>query len=133
MKIIFKTLVLSNILILSACSNLSAFDTHNADATAFPVMSQSYLKSLPYYDINQVKLIQIGQHKDQVRQILGNPHFRTNVLGPKIWNYNIGLQLGGNVAYNNCQLRVNFDKNNYVESFMWKDKQCADQVHAALM
>jgi len=132
MKIIFRTLILSNILILSACSNLKAFDTHYADANEFPIMSQSYLKSLPHYDINQVKLVQVGQHKDQVRHILGEPHFRTNLLGPKIWNYTLGLPLTESVGYQNCQLRINFDKENRVESLLWKDQECSDKVYSTL-
>lgn len=126
MKIILKTVMLSSVLALSACNGVLM---NNSQITpAFADVEYSHLKGLPNYDVSQVRLVQIGQHKDQVRQALGNPHFREGIMSPKVWNYALGLKLSNNSDYQNCRLRIDFDQDNRVETLTWKDKVCADFV-----
>lgn len=128
MKIILKSLVLSGAVALSACSSVPMFQTQ--ETPAFPSVNYSHLKGLPNYTVSQVQLVQVGQHKDQVRHVLGNPHFREGIMSPKVWNYAIGLQLPESTDYQNCQLRIDFDKHNRVEQLSWKEQSCADAVNA---
>ena len=127
MKIILKSLMLSSVLALSACNGVLM---NNSQKTpAFADVEYSHLKGLPNYDASQVRLVEIGQHKDQVRHVLGNPHFREGIMSPKVWNYALGLKLSDNDNYQNCRLRIDFDQDNRVETLTWKDKVCADFVY----
>lgn len=128
MKTILKSVVLSGAVALSACSSVPMFQTQ--EAPAFPSINYSHLKGLPNYTVSQVQLVQVGQHKDQVRHVLGSPHFREGIMSPKVWNYAIGLPLSGSTAYQNCQLRIDFDKHNRVQQLSWKEQSCADLVSA---
>lgn len=127
MKILATLLTLSGTCLLTACVSPIAMTTqHN---TVFPENEYSSLRSLPNYQANQVKLVEVGQHKDQVRQILGNPHFYEGIFSPKVWNYALGLKLQKNGDYENCRLRIDFDKDNRVQTLTWKDKVCSDVVY----
>lgn len=120
--------MLSSVLALSACNGVLM---NNSQKTpAFADVEYSHLKGLPNYDASQVRLVEIGQHKDQVRHILGNPHFREGIMSPKVWNYALGLKLSENGDYQNCRLRIDFNQNNRVEKLTWKDKVCADFVYS---
>ncbi len=126
MKIILKTMLLSGAVALSACSSVPMMTMQ--EPTVFPSVAQSHLKALPRYDVSQVQKLDIGLNKDQVRHLLGNPHFREGILGNKTWNYAIGLQTPDSTEYQNCQLRIDFDKHNQVQQLRWKDQSCADMV-----
>lgn len=126
MKIILQTLMLSSVLLLTACNGV--FMNNSQKTPAFADTEHSHLRGLTNYNVEQVRLVELGQHKDQVRQIMGNPHFREGIMGPKVWNYAIGLQLSPNTDYQNCRLRIDFDKDNRVETLTWKDQICADFV-----
>lgn len=128
MKIILKTIVLSGAVALSACSSVPMMTMQ--EATVFPSVAQSHLKALPRYDVSQVQKLDIGLNKDQVRHLLGNPHFREGILATKTWNYAIGLQTPGSTEYQNCQLRIDFDRHNKVQQLRWKDQSCAGLVNA---
>lgn len=119
--------MMSSVLALSACNGVLM--NNSQKIPAFADVEYSHLKGLPNYDVNQVRLVQIGQHKDQVRQALGNPHFREGIMSPKVWNYALGLKLSDNDNYQNCRLRIDFDQDNRVETLTWKDKVCADFVY----
>lgn len=128
MKIILKSMALAGVFGLSACSSVPMFTMQ--EPTTFPSVAHSPLKDLQRYDISQVRKLDVGLHKDQVRHLLGNPHFREGIFSPKVWNYAIGLQQSGTNQYQNCQLRIDFDKHNRVQQLSWKDQSCADLVNA---
>lgn len=128
MKIILKSMVFAAVVGLSACSSVPMFTPQQPEA--FPSVAQSPLKGLQRYDVSQVQKLDVGLHKDQVRQLLGNPHFREGIFSPKTWNYAIGLPQSGSKEYQNCQLRIDFDKHNRVQQLSWKDQSCADLVNA---
>ena len=94
MKLILKAVMLSAVLALSACTNV--FMNNSQKTPAFADVEYSHLKGLPNYDVKQVRLVEVAQHKDQVRQILGNPHFNEGIMSPKVWNYALGLKLTEN-------------------------------------
>ncbi|MFC6203668.1 MULTISPECIES: outer membrane protein assembly factor BamE [Psychrobacter] len=127
MKVILKAVMLSAVLALTACTNV--FMNNSQKTPAFSEVEYSHLKGLPNYDVSQVRLLEVAQHKDQVRQILGNPHFNEGIFSPKVWNYALGLKLSANNDYQNCRLRIDFDRNNRVEKLTWKDQVCADFVN----
>lgn len=127
MKTLSTSFLVLGTLLMTACSAPMAMSSQNR--SDFPKAERSYLDSLPSYQVSQVSLLQLGQHKDQVRQILGNPHFNEGVFAPKVWNYALGLQVQQNGAYENCRLRIDFDKNDRVQALTWKDQICADTVY----
>lgn len=113
------------LMILSACS-LNPKHKHLENEEKFPDVSQSYLKKAPYYDIAQINKVHIGQNKDQVRFLLGNPHFSTGLYHVKTWQYLIALKPFNRSEVEVCQLRVDFNQQYLVEKLTWKDQKCED-------
>ncbi|XID74977.1 outer membrane protein assembly factor BamE [Alkanindiges sp. WGS2144] len=96
------------------------------DQLAFPDPSKSYVSEVLRYDPEHLRQIDVGLTKDQVRHSLGNPHFSEGVFSPKTWNYIIGLPEPNSREYQPCQLRIDFDKDNLVERYNWKESDCAE-------
>jgi len=88
----------------------------------FPEASQSYLKQVKKYDVKDVALITENMNKDQIRQILGNPHFDEGLFRVKIWNYVLDVHQNGNDQ--RCQLRIDFNKKYISEKITWKEQEC---------
>jgi len=97
-----------------------------SEAEHFPEPSSTYVKAVQRYDIDQIKKLDVGLNKNQVRFLMGNPHFSEGVWGVHTWDYLVGLQKKNSNEYQLCQLRVGFDKNYLVESLKWRDQSCQD-------
>ncbi|WP_163121908.1 outer membrane protein assembly factor BamE [Acinetobacter portensis] len=95
-----------------------------SDTVEFPDVKDSYLKQISRYDITQIKQLDSGLTKDQIRAILGNPHFNVGIFNVKQWNYVLDIKAIEKNEYKRCQLRINFDKNQKVEKYYWKGKGC---------
>lgn len=125
MNTLNKITILLTSLILSACS-MNPKHNHLENEKKFPDVNQSYLKKVQYYDVAQINKVHIGQDKDQVRFLLGNPHFGTGLFNVKTWQYLIGLKQSHSSQVEFCQLRVDFNKQYLVEKLTWKDQKCED-------
>ena len=79
-----------------------------------------------------VARLQTNLNKDQVRHLLGSPHFDEGVFGPKVWNYVLDVRLPQSAQYQRCELHLEFDKHGFVENMHWKDRVCA-QLHKQWM
>ena len=126
MNTLLKVCTVLSVVGLAACNPLL---NKAPKEGAFPTVEHSYLRDLPHYQAEDIKLVEVGQHKEQVRQVLGSPHFNEGVFSPKVWNYALGLKLDGYEGYQNCRLRIDFDRNNRVTQLTWKDQICADTVY----
>ena len=63
--------------------------------------------------------LEAGQSKDQVRSLLGVPHFSEGFFDPPVWTYKF-MSATNNV----CLFRVRFNDNRVVESTEWQSIAC---------
>lgn len=144
MNTLNKTAVLVCALALSACASTpnneagvirdvaadSSTSTAPVAEKSFPEPDKTYVKAVQRYDASQINRLGIGLNKNQVRFIMGNPHFSEGLFFVKTWNYLVGLQKPNSNEYQVCQLRVDFDKQYLVEALTWKDPACAELLKA---
>src|SRR3546814_3282519 len=72
-----------------------------------------------------VRLIQPGASKDQVRLKLGNPHFSEGLFAVDQWNYILGLPSATGSGLLSCQYQVQFDKQHKVKATYWNTDECS--------
>ena len=71
---------------------------------------------------SDVRLIERGQNKDQIRQLIGDPHFAEGLYGVEEWDYVFNYRENG--IHKVCQYKVLFDKNHNAQSFFWFPNGC---------
>lgn len=96
----------------------------DAEGVSFPVREASYRKEGVVVPGETVRLLQPGLSKDQVRQLIGNPHFSEGLMGVRDWNYVLSVP-GGSAAPMDCQLQLRFDEQGKVTSTHWQNQACA--------
>ncbi|PAU70325.1 OmpA family protein, partial [Vreelandella alkaliphila] len=77
-----------------------------------------------FVDPENILRIQESQTKDQVRQLIGNPHYSEGFFGVREWNYVFNLYTGNGNEYITCQYQVHYDDEMALESTRWRDAQC---------
>lgn len=98
---------------------------HNTSANdGFPELNERYTKNAQRYELSQIQRIKTGLNKDQVRFILGNPHFDESLFGVKTWNYIVDIQAENSTSYERCQLKIEFNKNYLADQIHWKGESC---------
>lgn len=90
----------------------------------FPALGRNWHDGGRFVDPESVLRIGEGQTKDQVRQLIGNPHFSEGFFGVREWDYVFNLYTGEGENYITCQYQVNFDDEMVLESTRWRDAQC---------
>ncbi|MFC7370009.1 OmpA family protein [Vreelandella zhaodongensis] len=90
----------------------------------FPDLDSTYLKTGDFVDPDDVLRISEGQHKDQVRLLLGHPHFSEGIFGVREWDYAFNFYTGNGNEYITCQYKLLFDREMRVTSTYWRDAQC---------
>ena len=71
---------------------------------------------------NNVRMIENGMNKDQIRQLIGDPHFSEGLYGVEEWDYVFNYREDG--THKVCQYKVLFDKNHNAQSFFWYPNGC---------
>ncbi|CAG9238574.1 Outer membrane protein A precursor [Paraburkholderia tropica] len=71
----------------------------------------------------------IGLNKDQVRDLIGPPHFNEWFVGNHVWNYLFDFHRGDEIV--SCQYQVQFDRHMQVSATFWRDPACAAWVSGA--
>lgn len=124
MKLIKKTILCFSL--MGACMAASA------EEIWFPEVEQSYLDQVQRYEVSDAVEISNGLTKDQIRHILGNPHFSEGVFNVKMWNYVLDLRIPYTQDYRRCQLRIDFDSSYIAERHIWREQACHQMILDAL-
>lgn len=109
---------------LAGCASSASTPNAQEDETRFPDLDSTYLNTGDFIDPESVLRISQGQHKDQVRRLLGHPHFSEGIFNVREWDYAFNFYTGEGSAYITCQYKLRFDDDNRVTSSHWRDPQC---------
>lgn len=82
-----------------------------------------------FVNVDNLRNVAIGLNKDQVRDLIGPPHFNEWFVGNHVWNYLFDFRRGAETV--SCQYQVQFDKHMNVNGTFWRDPSCAAFVQGA--
>jgi len=91
----------------------------------FPNPGSARLRQGTVPTTEALRLMRVGMDKDEVRQLLGSPHFSEGIIGVREWNYLFHLRGSTETADVICQYMVRFDGNVQVNGLYWRNPDCA--------
>ncbi|RZJ15259.1 MAG: outer membrane protein assembly factor BamE [Haliea sp.] len=101
---------------------------HSTDAANFPDPGSAFWKQGAFPSVEALRTMGTGMGKDQVRLLLGHPHFNEGLGGAREWNYLFHLRTGRGSDYVTCQYLVRFDEQMLSSGMYWKGKDCASYL-----
>jgi outer membrane protein assembly factor BamE (lipoprotein component of BamABCDE complex) len=114
-----RTAAFAGALLTAACA-ASAQD----EAVSFPDPASAYLQEGSFVSLENLRNVAPGLTKNQVRELLGSPHFSEGVFGVKTWNYIFHFRRGGQIV--TCQYQVQYDDGKLLRSTYWNRQECED-------
>ncbi|MDR5860681.1 outer membrane protein assembly factor BamE [Halomonas eurihalina] len=91
----------------------------------FPDPDDAYMREGTLESSQAIKTLQPGMTKDQVRDLLGNPHFSEGLFNVRTWNYLFDLGADGEHEPMMCQFQLAFDEKMRVAETRWRTARCA--------
>ena len=101
--------------------------------TEFPDMDRAWLRGGDFVNVDNLRQIGRGMSKNQIRSLLGNPHFSEGIAGVSRWNYVFNFRTGVD-TYETCQYQLNFERESrryLVDTIHWDGPACLDALNAA--
>lgn len=98
------------------------------DQVTFPNPSDIWIDGPSYPSLEALRKVSVGMHKDEIRGLLGYPHFAEGLYGVLEWDYLFNLKQKAKDPDEICQYKIIYDKNYTARSFFWKPESCADIV-----
>lgn len=103
-----------------------------SSTVTFPEAASAFWKQGAFPSIEALRTMGSGMGKDQVRQLLGHPHFNEGLGGAREWNYLFHLRTGRGSEYVTCQYQVRFDEQMLTSGMYWKGADCASYLRPAV-
>lgn len=116
-------------LVLLSISTITLADS-KITKSEFPNPNTSYLKQVPRYELQEVSLLDTGLTKDQIRHILGNPHFKEGLIA-KQWNYVLDIKRN-NGKFQRCEAKFEFGEKNIANNLSWRGIGCGPETFSSL-
>src|SRR5471032_1106444 len=88
----------------------------------FPEPSTATMKGGTYVNVANLRNIGIGLSKNQVRDLIGAPHFHEGVFAVHEWNYLLNFRRDGQTL--TCRYQIRFDKEMKVDAMYWQNPSC---------
>ena len=92
----------------------------------FPALDSAKWQQGAFPSLEALRAMHTGLGKDQVRGLLGFPHFREGLGGVREWNYIFHFRTGAGPEYITCQYMVRFNADVLTHGMYWKGPGCAD-------
>ncbi|WPG41117.1 OmpA family protein [Variovorax sp. EBFNA2] len=91
----------------------------------FPDLGSAKWKQGAFPGTDKFQRVRPGMGKDQLRELLGWPHFSEGLWGVREWNYIFHFYTGKGSDYTTCQYMVRFNGNELMTGGWWKNPDCA--------
>ncbi|WP_176475783.1 OmpA family protein [Halomonas salipaludis] len=95
---------------------------------SFPDLDSSYLDTGDFIAPEAIHRISEGQSKEQVRRLLGDPHFNEGFFAVREWDYAFNFYTGEGNEYITCQYKLLFDRDMRMSETHWHRPECADFI-----
>lgn len=97
------------------------------DKEAFPEIDDAWQDKGTFVNIDDLSQMHKGLSKDQVYDLLNEPHFQEGLFSVHQWDYIFHFRTGEAADdYITCQYQVHFDRDMHTDDMRWRDQQCAD-------
>jgi len=94
-------------------------------AEDFPKLDTVKWKEAAFPSLEALRTMRTGMGKDQVRELLGLPHFSEGIFGVREWNYIFYFRTAPGPEFATCQYMVRFNKDVLTSGMYWKGPDCA--------
>jgi OOP family OmpA-OmpF porin len=101
-------------------------------AADFPAMEAAKWQQGAFPNLDNLRQVQPGMGKDQIRQLLSWPHFSEGLWGVEEWNYIFHLRSGDGPAFVTCQYMVRFNDAMVATGAYWKSGECEALLRPAI-
>jgi len=137
-RTICGTALAAAMLVLQGCASPGAAIDKDAQARVaserpeaprpedFPDLGSAKWKQGAFPGTDAFARMRTGMGKDQVRELLGFPHFSEGLGGVREWNYIFHFRTGAGPEYLTCQYMVRFNADVLTNGMYWKGPGCAD-------
>ncbi|WP_447743565.1 OmpA family protein [Variovorax boronicumulans] len=91
----------------------------------FPALDNAKWKQGAFPGTEKFQRVRPGMGKDQLRELLGWPHFSEGLWGVREWNYIFHFYTGKGSEHVTCQYMVRFNGIELMTGGWWKNPDCA--------
>lgn len=99
--------------------------------TEFPDMARAWLHGGDFVNVDNLRQVGRGMSKNQVRALLGNPHFNEGIAGVSRWDYVFNFRTGVD-SHVTCQYQLNYTRESrryLVDSIHWDGPACLEALN----
>lgn len=129
MKNVKLLIVGAALVALSGCSSHVSKGIPNdgvmtQDEVTFPNPDSTWIDAPTYPNLENLGKISKGMSKDQVRDLIGHPHYSEGIYGVREWDYLFNIKAKSSDLDKICQFKLVFDKDMRVGSTFFNPEGC---------